>query len=174
MPRTFFLLLVAAILALPLPAAAQRNVSFSWGQSTGGVDIYRLGLRKDFGVRWFEGKHGHLGGYFEGSAAYWDNGGEDDTVFALSPVFSYSFQPLGSSGLSPFIEAGIGAAYVAKKVIDGRDLSSHFQFEDRIGLGVATRSGHRLSAHYFHYSNGGIKNPNDGIDIWLITYTVNF
>lgn len=153
--------------------AAPLGVSLGLGQSNDGVDIYRLGLQKDFGATWFLSETGGLSGYFEGSAAFWEKGGEDNTVFAATPVFTYSFNLKSHPAVHPYIEGGIGAAYVSKKVIDGRDLSSHFQFEDRLGVGIDIR-GHKLAAQFFHYSNGGIKNPNDGINIWLVSYSFAF
>ena len=156
------------------PASAEGvGIALGIGQSGGGMDSYRLGLQRDFGVKWLESAKGHLGGYFEGSAAYWKDGGEDNTIFALSPVFTYSFNLPNHPAVHPYVEAGIGAAYVSKKVIDGRDLSSHFQFEDRLGVGINIR-GQKLAAQFFHYSNGGIKGPNDGINIWLVSYTLLF
>ncbi|MEW6595279.1 MAG: acyloxyacyl hydrolase [Thermodesulfobacteriota bacterium] len=157
-----------------IPAhAADMGASLGLGQSDGGVNIYRVGLQRDFGVKWLESSAGHLGGYFEGSAAYWEEGSEDNTVFAITPVFTYAFNLQGHPAIHPYLEAGIGAAYVSKKIIDGNDLSSHFQFEDRLGVGVNCR-GHKVAAQFFHYSNGGIKNPNDGMNIWLLSYTMPF
>ena len=160
------------LLATPA-SAADMGVSFGLGQSEGGVDIYHLGLQRDFGVKWLESSVGHFGGYFEGSAAYWEEGSEDNTVFAVTPVFTYTFNLQGQPAVHPYVEAGIGASYVSKKIIDGRDLSSHFQFEDRLGIGMNYR-GHKVAAQFFHYSNAGIKEPNDGIDIWLLSYTYPF
>lgn len=153
--------------------AADMGISLGLGQSEDGMDIYRLGLQRDFGVKWLDSATGSLGGYFEGSVGYWEEGSEDNTIFAITPVFTYAFNLQGHPTVHPYLEAGIGASYVSKKIIDGNDLSSHFQFEDRVGLGVNCR-GHKVAAQFFHYSNGGIKNPNDGIDIWLFSYTYPF
>lgn len=169
--------LVLATLCCGLAAtpalAADMGATLGLGQSEGGVNIYRLGLQREFGVKWLESAVGHLGGYFEGSAAYWEEGSEDTTVFAISPVFTYTFNLQGQPTVHPYVEAGIGASYVTKKIIDNNDLSSHFQFEDRVGVGV-NLNGHKVAAQFFHYSNGGIKQPNHGIDIWLVSYTIPF
>ncbi|HSR35875.1 MAG TPA: acyloxyacyl hydrolase [Desulfurivibrionaceae bacterium] len=171
--KLFSAVALCCLLAATPALAADMGVSLGLGQSEGGVDIYRLGLQRDFGVKWLESSAGSLGGYFEGSAAYWEEGSEDNTVFAITPVFTYSFNLQAHPTVHPYVEAGIGAGYISKKIIDGNDFGSHFQFEDRLGIGVNCR-GHKVAAQFFHYSNAGIKEPNTGIDIWLLSYTYPF
>jgi lipid A 3-O-deacylase len=97
---------------------------------------------------------------------YWDASGDEVFAVALSPVFVLSFGG-DDSGYHPYIEGGIGAALLSDHAIAGRQLSTTFQFEDRIGFGVRSD---RFDFHYryMHYSNGGIEKPNNGIDAHLI------
>jgi hypothetical protein len=65
-------------------------------------------------------------------------------------------------GASP-LGGDIGVAYLPDTRIGSRRLSTHFQFEDRIGIGVtATRRCAFLC--YAHYSKASIMQPNDRID----------
>ncbi len=86
---------------------------------------------------------------------------------ALSPVFQYTFHT-GSAVWYPYIEAGVGVAYLDDYTINNRNLSSNLLFEDRIGVGVRIKN-IDISFRYMHYSNAGLKEPNDGIDILIGT-----
>jgi lipid A 3-O-deacylase len=103
---------------------------------------------------------------------YWRD--SPDSIFALgiSPVFVYEFTPW-ASGHQFYIDGGIGVALLSDTRIGTRDLGSTFQFEDQIGVGVRLGQNrqHDLNVRYLHYSNGGFSDPNDGIDILLLSYT---
>ncbi len=148
------------------------RVFAGYGQSRDTIDIFRLGVQKPFSSRWFESSLGVLSGYFELSLNRWEKSGEKITGAALSPVFAYYFNTGGTSVI-PYVEAGIGGAYLDDYRIAGRNLSSNFQFEDRISVGVLI---HRMDIKlgYMHYSNAGIKSPNHGIDIWMGTVGWHF
>ncbi|MCF8113962.1 MAG: acyloxyacyl hydrolase [Desulfotignum sp.] len=143
-----------------------------YGQSRDNIDIFRLGVQKKFSTQWFETHMGSLSGYFELSYNRWEKSGKQIHGAAFSPVFAYYFNT-GSSAVTPYVEGGIGAAYIDDYKIDGRNLSTSFQFEDRISLGVIINQ-IDLKLGYMHYSNASIKSPNDGIDIWMGTVTWHF
>jgi len=164
-------LLAGAMLSVSRPLWAEIGFSIGGGGSCHGTEVIRLGVQRSFSQNWLQSDRGYLTGYFEGSGALWQNGREENEVLAFSPVLSYIFSGTGNSRY--FVEGGIGVGYLAEQWIDGRDLSSHFQFEDRIGFGVL-HAGHKLTAHLFHYSNGGIEEPNDGINLFLLSYTFPF
>lgn len=153
---------------------ASERVSFGIGESKDSASIYRLGFQKQFDNKWFESKTGNLSVYYELSLNYWKYNDESVKGIAFSPVFIYEFSGLDT--ITPYLEAGIGVAYISQKTIGNRDLSSHFQFEDRVGLGVkfGEHKTHDLGFKYLHYSNAGIKEPNEGIDILMCTYTYSF
>jgi lipid A 3-O-deacylase len=169
-PYCFFVLLFI-LFANTEPLALDR-VSLGIGKSRDSINIYRLGFQKEFGNNWLESKIGHMLGYHEVSLGCWEHKRESVQQMAYSPVFGYSFNGLGSS-IMPYLEAGIGIAFLSEKTIKGRNLSSHFQFEDRGGIGVkiGKQKQHDLSFRYMHYSNAGLWQPNDGIDIFIFSYT---
>ena len=152
-------------------AYAFEKMSIDLGASKDSINISRLGLQKDFKHKWMESRRGSLTGYHEVSLSYWEHENESIKGIAYSPVFTFEFST--NKNISPYVEAGTGIAYLSKKTIRDRDLSSHFHFESRIGIGVklGKLKNHELNFGYMHYSNAGIKQPNDGIDIFKFSYT---
>ncbi|MFQ5950170.1 MAG: acyloxyacyl hydrolase [Nitrospiria bacterium] len=148
------------------------DFSIGVGQSKDSIDIYRFGLKKDFGHIFLRSNIGWLSGYYEASLNYWQRGNDDLFGVAFSPVFVYNFGDK-SKTIQPYIEGGIGAAYISDTEIGSRDLTTHFQFEDRAGLGIRSRKVD-LNFRYMHYSNGSIKQPNEGIDIFIFTISFPF
>lgn len=137
------------------------HLAFDIGESKNDVNIYRIGIQQDFSG-WLAERNIPLGGYFEGSLNYWDGDHDDSYGIALSPVFYYQF--CSDCTVSPYIEGGIGASFFTKKTIDDKQMSSHFQFEDRIGMGFKIGQ-FDYHLRYLHYSNAGLKDPNHGMDI---------
>ena len=143
------------------------GVSVGVGQGRSGVDIYRLGVQKDFSADWLANRTGWLSGYCEASANYWKKNSDEVYGAAFSPVFVYFFGN-HKMAINPYIEAGIGAACISGTRLGSRRLSTAFQFEDRLGMGVRMRRGD-FCVRYMHYSNGSIAEPNDGIDSIIAT-----
>lgn len=170
-----FLLVFFSLILFYSTAMAQSSgygISFGYGEANPDIDINRLGIKKDFSRQWFQSDIGYLSGYFELSLNHWEQDNDDINAVALSPVFAYYFGD-ESSFVRPYIEGGIGVAYLDEYFIADRNLSTNFQFEDRIGVG--TKIGFfDLNFRYMHYSNGSIKSPNNGIDIWMFTTAICF
>lgn len=169
--------ILLCVLFLSIPAVAEESgeygFSLGYGEADPNIDIYRVGLKKEFGVQWLKTDVGYLSGYFELSYNKWEHStGGDINGVALSPVFVYWFGDKDNL-IQPYIEGGIGATYIDEYYIADRNLSSNFQFEDRIGAGV--RIGFfDINARYMHYSNASLKQPNHGIDIVILTTSIWF
>lgn len=165
--------LAAAVLALAGATQAQAaQVSAAVGATSQGDMTYRIGLAFDWDKKWFESSTGHLTGYWDAAYTYWE-GGDASGAHSLSfaPVFVYEF---GTSGYVPFIEAGIGIAAFSKTDVGDQRLGSSFNFEDRIGLGVKLPGQQKVGIRAIHYSNAGIKQPNDGIESYSLFYSAAF
>ena len=147
-------------------------VSAGVGQSQDDIDIYRFGLRKDSECRWLANRTGWLSVYYEASLNYWRRRSEDIYGVAFSPVYIYTFGHEKNKN-HPYIEGGIGIAGIEDTEIGNRNMTTAFQFEDRIGVGVRVEKVD-LSFRYMHYSNGSIEQPNDGIDILIFTAGYRF
>ena len=72
-----------------------------------------------------------------------------------------------------FVDAGIGFSFHNNDSMYGSDMGSSYQFENRIGIGYE-RETYRSILNFFHYSNGGIKGKNDGVDIIMLSVSKFF
>lgn len=152
--------------------AEEKSILFSIdaGESKDDISIYRLGLQKEF-TGWLRNKGIPLSGYFESSINYWKGSRSEIYGIAISPVFVV---PLcDSCRYIPYVEAGVGVSFISNIVIEDRNLSSLFQFESRIGLGIKIGN---IDCHirYMHYSNASTVPPNAGIDILLAGVAFKF
>ena len=167
------ILSLAAAAALGLSSLSAQAVDFTAaiGQSGDSTMVYRLGAQWDWDTSWWQSSVGHLTGYWDAGYTYWD-GDETSSNHSLSfaPVFVYEF---AGETVKPYIEAGIGVAAFANTELEDNDLGSSFQFEDRIGLGLRF-SGQEVGIRAIHYSNAGIKQPNDGVEAYTLHYHTSF
>ena len=147
----------------------KKLFSIDIGNSDGEVNIIRLGIQKEFNS-WL-GKDINITGYYETSLIYWQGHNDEIYVIAFSPVFV--FQLCDKCKYKPYIEGGIGISLLSDKNLDKIVFSSSLQFEDRIGFGVKTGN---IDYHlrYMHYSNGDLKLPNPGIDMFVAGITFKF
>lgn len=170
-----FLLSVFTLVLVTGTAMADSSgygLSFGYGEADPEIDIYRVGLKKDFPASWFETEIGYISGYFELSYNRWEYDTDEINGIALSPVFVYYFGSKENS-FRPYIEGGIGVTYIDEYRISDRNLSTNFQFENRAGAGI--RIGFMdLNFRYMHYSNASIKQPNHGLDVFIFTTAIQF
>ncbi|UVK85535.1 acyloxyacyl hydrolase [Pseudomonas sichuanensis] len=161
---------VLAFAGANLAQAAQ--LSGAVGATSQGDMTYRLGASFDWDKRWLESSAGHLTGYWDAAYTYWEGGGYSGAhSLSFSPVFVYEF-----SGFTytPFIEAGIGLAAFSKTEVGDQRLGSAVNFEDRIGFGLKLPADQKIGIRAMHYSNAGIKQPNDGIESYSLFYSKGF
>ena len=76
-------------------------------------------------------------------------------------------------GRSLYLEGGVGAHVLSDlDVGTGRDFSTRFQFGDHFGAGFRFGADERfdLGLRFQHLSNGGLRNPNPGINFLLLRF----
>jgi len=163
---------IVFFLLLSFSAHAEKkfdSVSIYAGEANPDISVFRVGLQSSFD-QWLSRRNIPLTGFFESSLNIWDG---SNTIYgiAVSPVFSYAIYRFEKYKLNLF--AGIGVALISDTTISIRDLSSAFQFEDRAGFEL---EGDRVDfyALYLHYSNAGIVEPNEGIDIFSFGVNIKF
>lgn len=167
------ILTLAAAAALGLSSFAAQAVDFSAaaGRSGESTNVYRLGAQWNWDRSWMQSDVGRLTGYWDAGYTYWDG---DDTAsnhsLSFTPVFVYEF---AGETVRPYLEAGIGVAFFESTELEGHDLGSSFQFEDRLGAGLRF-SGQEVGIRAVHYSNAGIKEPNDGVETYTLHYRLSF
>jgi hypothetical protein len=99
-------------------------------------------------------------GYWEVSAALWDNLDESTADLGFTPVFRFERRSI-------YLEGAIGFHLVQTHISAARTFSTAFQFAEHVGAGV--RSGkYEFGLHAQHLSNGGIAKPNPGINFLLV------
>ena len=167
------ILSLAAAAALALGSLSAQAVDFTAaiGQSGDSTMVYRLGAQWNWDSSWWQSSVGRLTGYWDAGYTYWEG---DETSgnhsLSFSPVFVYEF---AGESVQPYIEAGIGVAAFADTDLEDNDLGSSFQFEARLGAGLRF-SGQEIGIRALHYSNAGIKQPNDGVEAYTLHYRTSF
>jgi len=147
------------------------DLSVEVGRTNKSSNLFRLSTQTDLRLRWLESATGHLGGYWDATYSYWQ--GRKNTSrhsLSTSPVLVYEFN---GERFNPYIEGGIGVALFSSTRVEGQRLGSAFQFEDRLGAGVRF-AGQELGVRVWHYSNGSLKSPNDGINAYSLHYRFRF
>lgn len=146
------------------------DLSAAIGSTSQGGVTARTALGFNWDKSWLESSSGKLTGYWDIGYTYWQAGeqaGGRHSV-SLSPVFVYEF---GQGQVKPFIEAGIGASVFSGTNAGDQKMSTAFNFEDRIGAGFKFGETQKVGIRAIHYSNGGIKEPNDGIESFSVFYS---
>jgi hypothetical protein len=171
-------LAVAALLASAATASHAFD-SASFEVATGqGSQIARVAGQWNWGVKWFDSNGTHLGGYWDLSLARWRNNNyqgrdarQNITDVGITPVFR--FQANNQRGL--YGEAGVGAHDLSDLYDSGdRKLSTRFQFGDHIGVGYVLGNGVDLGIRLQHFSNGGITEPNSGVNLIVFRAAYSF
>jgi hypothetical protein len=117
--------------------------------------------------------------YWEIGANFWEYGEQNshqtNYAISLSPVISKKFATLWDQYPVKW-EAGIGVSLVKDRKFAGKDIGSHYQFEDRLGVKVefGQNKTSSLALRYMHYSNGGLGSKNPGMDFLNIAYAKSF
>ena len=110
---------------------------------------------------------------FELSANYWvfgpDNTSDKNAAFALSPVLTFPMARIFDTEILG--EFGIGVSLLDDTKFAGKNVSTHYQFEDRLGLIAKLSAKDSINLRYLHYSNAGFKKPNPGLDFVSIGYS---
>ncbi|MDN3647370.1 acyloxyacyl hydrolase [Reinekea marina] len=78
------------------------------------------------------------------------------------PVLSWRFANLPGS---PALETGLSANWLSLTEHQDREISTHFQFGEVLGLAVSLGDW-ELGTRYQHLSNGDIKKPNNGYNFF--------
>lgn len=171
MNKTLISLLGGAALGLACLGAAQAaEITGAAGVTSQGDMTYRLGMGWNWDKQWLQSSAGHLTGYWDLGYTYWEGGEQASGRHSLSfaPVFVYEF---GTGYYKPFIEAGIGVSLFSGSTVGDQKLGSAFNFEDRIGFGLKLGDAQRVGVRAIHYSNAGIKEPNDGVESYSLFYS---
>jgi hypothetical protein len=161
-------LILAAILLFAATLAAAGELGLVVGRSTESdeTDIVRLAYRHPLAAKeWWMPTHLQLG------ASLW----RVPDVRGTNRRFDLNATPVWRSMNSwGYVEAGFGG-YLLSKTINSPEhrLPSSFQFGSHLGAGLRLGRDSTLGIAVQHLSNAGLKQPNGGIDLILLQYTVS-
>lgn len=96
----------------------------------------------------------------------------DNVVLAITPIWSRQVATLKQKPI--VIDFGIGISLLKDKYFAGKNLGTHFQFEDKLGVTLKLNNDKAISLRYVHYSNGGISDNNPGLDFLNLAYTFSW
>lgn len=169
--------LVTLLLSTPVWAVDGISVELGNGDYT---DTARVGAIWNWDKQWFTEGNWLVAGFWEASLGTWKGrsgvgNNQNITDLSITPVFR--FQQKNPSGIAPYLEGAIGFHLITPTfVYANRHFGSAFQFGDHIGLGArfGDRQQFDLGYRYQHLSNGGIKKPNQGININQVHFTYHF
>ena len=173
MKNSIFALLVVG-LAATAPALAVDGYLAEIGGGEGARSL-RVGMTRYWDQQWLTEGHWHVTGYWEASLAHLSSDrpkAKDLADVAITPVFR--FRPNASGGAQPYWDAAVGLHLLTGTRLDSRhNLGSALQFGPMVGLGVTfgEKSQYDLGYRYQHISNGGIREPNDGLELHVVRLT---
>lgn len=165
---------VATIASSPVMAAPPSvdSASLEYG-TTSKARIVRLGVQSQWEKQWFVSNGTHLSGYWDLSLAQWRGTAhrgipgerQDITNLGFTPVLRFQ----ADSKLGWYAEGGIGLNVLSKRYNnDGSELSTHFQFGDHAGVGYVFANRWDVGMKIQHFSNGGYKKPNGGVNFLIL------
>jgi hypothetical protein len=170
----------AAWACVPAVASAdQFGVQVAGGVADHDIKKADIGVVWDPNWTWWEIGGFHFTMVGEAHVSYWHST-EDNAVHpnifevGLTPVIRF----VRSSGtIRPFIEAGVGIRLLSHtRITDTFSVGSAFQFADMVGVGAifGSHQNYQAGFRFQHLSNGGIKEPNPGINFSQLYLQYNF
>lgn len=164
-------LAASAILLTALPAHAIDGASLVLGRGDD-VDMARIGLQWDWQKTWLSTSDWRLGGYWDVSLGHWRGDSKSIVDLGVTPVFR--LQRNTATGFVPYVEGAIGFHLLSRTY--ARKLGGHFEFGDHVGVGAqfGAKQEYDLAYLFMHLSNGGIKEPNHGVNLNQIRFAYHF
>jgi lipid A 3-O-deacylase len=175
------LLLAHLTLALGAESRWVDSVSVAIGKDndTNKTNAIQFGVQNKWNRTWFNEGAWFVGGYWDASLAYLKSDiNQDSSLYDLSltPFLRLQRDSQLSSGVTPFSQIGLGGHLLSDTEIGNRDLATKLQFGPQIGvgLGFGDKGSYELTYHYQYLTNAGIKQPNDGLKMHLLSFGYAF
>jgi lipid A 3-O-deacylase len=172
---------LAAVLALGAisNAHALDGVSFEVGEGDQDTELWRVGVQWSWRKRWFTNRTWTLGAYWDLQAGRWSaplQPGEPGLWdIGITPVFR--LERAARTPVVPYVEAAVGFHFLSERRVNSeRVFSSVFQFGDHLGAGIRFGPDQRYDAsvRFQHLSNGGLVQPNPGINFVQLRLAYHF
>ncbi|AXL52640.1 deacylase [Paraburkholderia caffeinilytica] len=161
-----------------LAAGDQFGVQIAGGLGDNHIKKLDLGLVWDPNLTWWQIGDWHFSLIGEAHVAWWhtDEGNVHENIgeIGVTPIIRFID---GAGAIRPYIEAGAGIRLLSSPTIaSDLSLATAFQFASMAGVGVqfGNRQQYQAGYRFQHISNGGIKEPNPGINFHQLYLQYNF
>jgi len=162
-------------------AHAVDGASFELGLGSEYTELWRAGLQWNWQRRWFAERSWTLGAYWELQAGTWSPevpaGQPQPEIWDISITPVFRLERAARTPLVPYFEAAIGFHLLSDlRVNSERSFSTRFQYGDHIAAGVRFGPRWRYDAgvRLQHLSNGGLAEPNPGINFVQLRLAYRF
>lgn len=161
----------ASTLAILVCTSAFAVDTFSTEFATGNKSQFvRVGAQWNMQQSWLRSAQSEVWGYWDLTLADWRENKYQNVPGASKNFIDIGFTPtarwqaLNHQGI--YAEAGLGP-HINSGVYNnnGRRLSTHLQFGTVLGVGYVMANGLDFAIRAEHFSNGGIKQPNNGVNV---------
>ena len=155
------------------------NVTLGKDNNTNKTNAIQFGVQNKWNRTWFNEGAWFVGGFWDASIAYLKSDINEDsslTDVSLTPFLRLQRDAQLSSGVSPFSQIGLGGHLLSDTKIGDRDLATRLQFGPQVGVGIGFggKGSYELMYQFQYLTNGGIKEPNDGLRMHLISFGYAF
>ncbi|MGH8725995.1 MAG: acyloxyacyl hydrolase [Burkholderiales bacterium] len=139
------------------------SVSLEAGRGDDRTSLIRFAIQDLWRKREAPVPEWRLAGYWDFSAALWDNRDESTADIGVTPVFRIEHRAI-------YLEAAVGFHLVSTRISAARVFSTAFQFGDHLAAGLRFGEGDRYDIGMVlqHLSNGHLRTPNPGINFVLV------
>jgi len=173
-----FVISVSCLGSFHMPSMAIDATSLEAGSGNRSTFI-RAGLQWDWQSKWFQSNGTHLGGYWDLTAAQIRQNRYQNIPDNTKSLYDFGITPVlrfqRDDKLGWYAEGGIGAHYFSSLYNNNdRQFSTRFQFGDHIGIGYVFSTRWDVSGKIQHFSNGSIKQPNDGANFAVLKAAYRF
>lgn len=137
------------------------------------TQLARIGAQWDWDKKWWQSNGTHIGGYWNLDVSWWHGNRYDDQRGAKKDLATIGFTPVfrfqSDDKLGAYGEFGVGAHLLSRRYNNnGKRLSTNFQFGSLLGTGYVFDNKLDLGVRVQHFSNGGIKEPNSGVNFVIL------
>ncbi|RKE25830.1 lipid A 3-O-deacylase PagL [Paraburkholderia sp. BL23I1N1] len=161
-----------------LAAADQFGLQIGGGLGDHHINKLDLGLVWDPNLTWWQIGDWHFSLIGEAHVAWWHtsegNVHENIGEIGVTPIIRFID---GAGAIRPYVEVGAGVRLLSSpRISSDLTLSTAFQFAPMAGVGVqfGNRQQYQAGYRFQHISNGGIKEPNPGINFHQLYLQYNF
>jgi lipid A 3-O-deacylase len=138
-----------------------EHVSVEIGRGEDRTSLLRIAVEEPWRKQQAaQGGEWQFAGYWEFSAAVWDNRDESTADVGFTPVFRWE-------RASIYVEGALGFHLVQTHISAARTFSTAFQFAEHVAAGIRLRK-YEVGLGLQHLSNGGLNKPNPGINFVLM------